>query len=80
MKNTLDYQEILHDLTEISKVGDNYDINNIDEVDQYYIEISDYVLSSVNHIYLASRENSAANDWECYVCKKKKKTIWANEG
>ena len=28
----------------------------------YYIEISDYVLSSVNHIYLASRENSAAND------------------
>ena len=62
LRNTLDYQEILHDLTEISKVGDNYDINNRDEVDQYYIEISNYVLSSVNHIYSVSREDSAAND------------------
>ena len=62
LKNTLDYQEILHDLTEISKVGHNYDINNTDETDQHYIEISNYVLSAVNHIYSVSREGSATND------------------
>ena len=62
LKNTLDYQEILHDLTEISKVGHNYDINNIDETDQYYIEISNYVLSAVNHIYSVSGEDSINND------------------
>ena len=62
LKNTLDYQEILHDLTEISKVGHNYDINNTNETDQHYIEISNYVLSAVNHIYSVSREDSATND------------------
>ena len=61
LKNTLDYQEILHDLTEISKVGHNYDINNTDETDQYYIEISNYVLSAVNHIYSVSKEGSITN-------------------
>ena len=61
LQNTLDYQEILHDLTEISKVGYNYDINNIDETDQYYIEISNYVLSAVNHIYSVSKEGSITN-------------------
>ena len=61
LKNTLDYQEILHDLTEISKVGYNYDINNTDETDQYYIEISNYVLSAVNHIYSVSKEGSITN-------------------
>ena len=62
LKNTLDYQEILHDLTEISKVGHNYDINNIDETDQYYIEISNYVLSAINYIYSVSGEDSNNND------------------
>ena len=62
LKNTLDYQEILHDLTEISKVSHNYDINNTNETDQHYIEISNYVLSAVNHIYSVSREDSATND------------------
>ena len=61
LQNTLDYQEILHDLTEISKVGYNYDINNTDETDQYYIEISNYVLSAVNHIYSVSREDNVTN-------------------
>ena len=62
LKNTLDYQEILHDLTEISKVGHNYDINNIDETDQHYIEISNYVLSAINYIYSVSGEDSNNND------------------
>jgi uncharacterized protein YgfB (UPF0149 family) len=61
LKNTLDYQEILHDLTEISKVGHNYDINNVDETDQYYIEISNYVLSAENHIYSVSIDDNVTN-------------------
>ena len=62
LKNTLDYQEILHDLTEISKVGHNYDINDTDDIDKYYHDISTYVLSAVSHIYLVSKEDSIHND------------------
>ncbi|MBT7235991.1 MAG: UPF0149 family protein [Gammaproteobacteria bacterium] len=62
LKNTLDYQEILHDLTEISKVGHNYDINDTDDIDKYYQEISAYVLSAVSHIYSVSKEDSSHND------------------
>ena len=62
LKNTIDYQEILHDLTEISKVGHNYDINDTDDIDKYYHEISTYVLSAVSHIYSASKEESIHND------------------
>ena len=62
LKNTLDCQEILHDLAEISKVSYNYNINDKDNSDKYYLEISDYVLSVVTHIYSVSREDSVANE------------------
>ena len=62
LKNTLDYQETLHDLTEISKVSYNYDINDIDETDKHYQEISNYVLSAVTHICSMSRGDSTTND------------------
>ncbi|MBT3548714.1 MAG: UPF0149 family protein [Gammaproteobacteria bacterium] len=62
LKNTLDYQEIIHDLTEISKVGQNYAINDNEETNEYYIEISSYVVSAVNHIYITSLEDTTADD------------------
>ena len=62
LKNTLDYQETLHDLTEISKVSYNYDINDIGETDKHYLEISNYVLSAVTHICSMSRGDSTTND------------------
>ena len=62
LKNTLDFQEILHDLTEISKVGQNYDINDSEETKESYDQISSYVMSAVNHIFIDSREETIVND------------------
>ena len=56
LSNTLNIQEIIHDLTEISKLEDKYNLDNSAENSDYYDEISDYVISSMYYIYMESKK------------------------
>ena len=56
LNNTLNIQEIMHDLTEISKVEDKYNLDNSTDNNNYYDDISDYVISSMYYIYMESKK------------------------
>jgi len=56
LNNTLNIQEIMHDLTEISKVEDKYNLDNAGDNNNYYDDISDYVISSMYYIYMESKK------------------------
>ena len=56
LNNTLNIQEIMHDLTEISKVEDKYNLDNSTDNTNYYDDISDYVISSMYYIYMESKK------------------------
>ena len=56
LNNTLNIQEIMHDLTEISKLEDKYILDDSKENNNYYDDISDYVISSMYYIYMESKK------------------------
>ena len=63
LKNTLTLQEILHDFSEITKVSNDYDLDDDNQVlEKSYQEISDYVIASISHIYNESNEEAYTDE------------------
>ena len=62
LKNTLLLQEILHDFSEISKIGNDYMLDENDEALSSYEEISNYVVASSFDIYNESKQGKINND------------------
>tara|TARA_B100001564_G_scaffold295603_1_gene260795 strand:+ start:1214 stop:1753 length:540 start_codon:yes stop_codon:yes gene_type:complete len=61
LKNTLLLQEILHDFSEISKISNDYQLEDDEESQSSYEEISNYVVASSYDIYNESK-NGMIND------------------
>ena len=62
LKNTLLLQEILHDFSEISKISNNYKLDEDNEALSSYKEISNYVVASSFDIYNESKKGTTNND------------------
>ena len=62
LKNTLLLQEILHDFSEISKISNDYKLDENDEALSSYDEISNYVVASSFDIYNESKKGTTNND------------------
>ncbi|MEC7865128.1 MAG: UPF0149 family protein [Pseudomonadota bacterium] len=62
LKNTLLLQEILHDFSEISKISNDYKLDENDEALSSYDEIINYVVASSFDIYNESKQGITNND------------------
>ena len=62
LKNTLLLQEILHDFSEISKISNDYKLDENNEALSSYKEISNYVVASSFDIYNESKQGITNND------------------
>lgn len=62
LKNTLLLQEILHDFSEISKISNDYQLDDDEESQSSYEEISNYVVTSSYDIYNEAKNGMIKDD------------------